>query len=233
MKVAAEADLAALEQRIGYRFNDRDLLLTALTHASAASPDGVDYQRFEFLGDRVLGLAVAEMLLEEFPKATEGEMSPRFADLVRGQTCATVAAELGIDKVVRAGGGKSQQRSVLTRNVLSDVCEAVIAAIFLDGGYAAAREFVVANWRQRMESARGARNNAKTVLQEWAQAKGLPPPTYTIAGKTGPDHDSVFAVEVSVETVRPARGEGRSRREAEQDAAEVILVRERVWDDVR
>ena len=226
--------LAALERRIGHKFKNRDLILTALTHMSAASGERDSYQRLEFLGDRVLGLAVAEMLLEAFPKATEGELSPRLAELVRKETCAGVAVALGLgDAILFGGGSKVQQRALQTRNVLGDVCEAVIGAVFLDSGFNAARKFIVANWEARMLAVRTPKSNAKTALQEWAQARGLPTPGYEISAKTGPDHDSTFVVTVAVGKFAPAEGHGRTRREAEQDAAETLLVRERVWDDIR
>src|SRR5690606_10874871 len=148
MKPAGDTVPAALERRLGHHFKDRELLLTALTHATAASAQRADYQRLEILGDRVLGLAVAEMLLAAFPKASEGELSPRFAELVRRETCADIAAGLGLGDALFIGGGRAQQRALQTRNVLGDVCEAVIAAIFLDAGYAAARQFVERNWRE-------------------------------------------------------------------------------------
>jgi ribonuclease-3 len=230
MTAAGEHSIEALEARLGHRFRNRELILTALTHATAASADRSDYQRLEVLGDRVLGLAVSEMLLEYFPEASEGELSPRFAELVRRDTCADIAISLGLGGAILSGGGKAQQRALQTRNVLGDVCEAVIAAIFLDAGYDAARAFVERNWRDRLARVRTARANAKTALQEWAQAQGLPPPVYTIAQKTGPDHASVFAVDVKVERLPAGRGEGRTRREAEQDAAASVLVREGVWE---
>lgn len=233
MKAAEVASVATVEGRIGHRFKNRELIVTALTHASAASPERDSYQRLEFLGDRVLGLAVSEMLLEAFPKASEGELSPRLAEMVRKETCAEVAAGLHLGDALVIGGGEAQQRALQTRNVLGDVCEAVIGAIFLDGGYGVAREFVRAHWGERMLAVRNPRGNAKTALQEWVQAKGLAPPRYTIAARTGPDHDSVFAVEVTVDGYVAAHGEGRTRREAEQEAAETMLVRERVWDDIR
>ena len=188
MKSAASAALATLERRIGHRFKKRELLQTALTHPSAGSPERPHYQRLEFLGDRVLGLAVVEMLLAAFPLATEGELSPRLGELVRKETCADVATSLGLGEAMVIGGGKAQQRALQTKNVLGDVCEAVIGAIFLDAGYAVAQAFVAAHWSERMLSVRTARANAKTALQEWAQSKGLPTPSYTIAAKTGPDH---------------------------------------------
>jgi len=228
-----EAALAAFEQRIGHHFQNRILLRIALTHSSAVAA-GIcsareTYERLEFLGDRVLGLIVAEMLLEAFPDAAEGELSPRLARLVRKETCAEVAAELGLGEVLIAGGGKEQRRALQTRNVLGDACEAIIAAIFLDGDLEAARRFVSAHWRDRMLDLRGPRQDAKTALQEWAQRLGKGTPTYALVDRRGPDHASTFAVSVNVAKTDTAIGEGRSRREAEQAAAAAVLMREGVW----
>lgn len=234
MKDGDDAALAALERRIGHRFKDRTLLVTALTHASAVGdsrlPAGATYQRFEFLGDRVLGLVVAEMLMQAFPAASEGELSSRLAELVRKETCADVAVALDLGAEVVFGGNKAQKRALQTVNVLGDVCEAVIAAVYLDGGFEAARRFVAGNWRPRMlEATTVSGRNAKTILQEWAQSRGYGTPTYTIAERSGPDHSPTFAIAVSVGKLPPGRGEGRSRREAEQEAATAVLIREGVW----
>ena len=225
--------LAALERRIGHRFNDRTLLVTALTHASSVGDSRVaanaTYQRLEFLGDRVLGLVIAGMLLEAYPAASEGELSSRLAELVRKETCADVAVALDLGEAVVFGGNKAQKRALQTVNVLGDVCEAVIAAIYLDGGFEAARRFVADNWRTRMTGPAVSAWNAKTALQEWAQAHGHGTPTYAIAERSGPDHAPTFAVTVSVGKLAAGRGEGRTRREAEQEAAQAVLVREGAW----
>ena len=225
--------LAALEARVGHQFRDKGLLSTALTHSSAVAAGICNargtYERLEFLGDRVLGLIVAEMLLATFMDAAEGELSPRLARLVRKETCAEVATELGLGEALIAGGGKEQRRALQTRNVLGDACEAVIAAIFLDGGMEAARRFVSAHWRDRMLNLRGPRQDAKTALQEWAQRLGKGTPNYALVDRRGPDHASTFAVSVNVAKTDPGVGEGRSRREAEQAAAMEVLVREGVW----
>lgn len=226
MKAATDA---ALERRLAYRFADRDLLATALTHASAATPAHNTYQRLEFLGDRVLGLVVTEMLLKAFPNAPEGELSLRLAELVRKEACAEVAVALDLGGGLRFGGGKAQRAALLTTNVLGDVCEAVIGAIFQDGGLDAARTFIAANWRDKLSAVSLPSQNAKAALQEWAQAEGLGVPSYAITSKSGPDHDPRFDVEARVGTMPPARGEGRTRREAEQVAATALLLRERVW----
>ena len=229
MKPGGGAALGELERRIGHAFTNRELILTALTHASAASPARANYQRLEFLGDRVLGLIVTEMLLEAYPKAPEGELSRRLAELVRKETCAEVAVALDLGGALMFGGGKAQRSTLQTLNVLGDVCEAVIGAIYLDGGLDAIREFIAANWRDKMVAWAGPNRNGKATLQEWAQSKGLRVPTYTIAAKMGPDHEPHFEVEVTVETLAPARGDGRTRREAEQAAAGALLRREGVW----
>ncbi len=233
MRTDAGAVLDALERRIDYRFQSRQFLITALTHASAVGDariaTGETYQRFEFLGDRVLGLVVAEMLLEAFPAATEGELSSRLADLVRKETCAEVAVGLDLGPAVVFGGNRAQQRALQTVNVLGDVCEALIAAIYLDGGFEAAQAFIATHWRERMLEAPLSGRNAKTALQEWAQAQGHGTPTYEISERSGPDHAPTFAISVRVGDLAVGRGEGRNRREAEQAAATAVLVREGVW----
>lgn len=231
--IAEGALLDALERRTDYQFKDRGLLKTALTHASAVGDariaSGDTYQRLEFLGDRVLGLVVASMLLEAFPLATEGELSSRLADLVRKETCADVAVTLDIGGAVVFGGNRAQQRALLTVNVLGDVCEALIGAIYLDGGYAQARAFVEQQWRERMFEAPTGGRNAKSTLQEWAQAKGHGTPIYEIVDRRGPDHAPTFIIEVRINGLGSGRGEGRNRREAEQVAATSVLMREGVW----
>jgi ribonuclease-3 len=233
MKAGGDAAIAALERRLGHEFCNRELLLTALTHASAAgdftAPSRANYQRLEFLGDRVLALVVAEMLLEAFPRAQEGELAQRLTGLVRNESCAEVALALDMGAAIRFGGGEVQSGGRKKAAILGDVCEAVIGAIHLDGGIEAARHFISTNWRERMLNWKGPLRDAKTTLQEWAQAKSLPTPTYTIVDRRGPDHAPIFIIEVAVDKAPPARGEGRSRREAEQEAATAVLRREGVW----
>jgi len=215
----------------GTRIGDRKLLREALTHASARKANGSDYQRLEFLGDRVLGLAVAEMVFLENPKASEGELSLRLNALVKAETLAAIADDAGIPDListsgeVRARGGRNQI------NLRSDVVESVIAVLYLEGGMDAARDFVHRWWAPRARLAGAARRDAKTALQEWAhQAAGVAP-IYAVEDRTGPDHDPVFSVSVAVADREPARAEGRSKREAEQAAAAALLRREKVWED--
>jgi ribonuclease-3 len=234
MKAAGAAALTALERRIGYRFTDHGLLKRALTHASAIAgrraPAMDTYQRLEFLGDRVLGLVVAEMLLEAFPKASEGDLAARFNELVRNESCAETALALDLGSAILLGGGEVQSGGRAKSTILGDVCEAVIGAIYLDGGLEPAAGFVRDNWRQRMARPAPARD-AKTALQEWSQGKGYGTPSYEIVGRSGPDHEPRFEVEVRIDRVAPGRGEGGSRRDAEQAAAAAVLIREGVWKE--
>ncbi|MBA5776637.1 ribonuclease III [Stappia sp. F7233] len=224
----------ALEERIGHRFVNPALLARALTHASAAEADGTpakNYQRLEFLGDRVLGLAIAAMLHEAFPDADEGELARRLNQLVKRETCAAVAAELDVGPALRVGEGEAQTGGRKKAAILADVCEALIAAVYLDAGFEAASTFVDRFWRQRMLSFKGNLRDAKTSLQEWAQGKGLEPPVYQVTERGGPDHAPTFTVAVNVHGYAPAIGIGGSKRIAEQNAAEAALVREGVWTE--
>ena len=232
--VNARADsLSSLEDKLGHHFRDRDLLERALTHPSAVAEGNLSpaasYQRLEFLGDRVLALVVADMLIAAFPEAEEGELARRLTGLVRNESCAEVALEAGLSAWIRLGGGEAQSGGRRKAAILGDVCEAVIGALFLDGGLEAARAFIERNWRARMTNWTGPLRDAKTTLQEWAQGRGLATPRYTIVGRSGPDHAPHFVVEVAVEGLEPLAGEGRSRREAEQRAAGAVLIREGVW----
>ncbi|MEJ0013086.1 MAG: ribonuclease III [Bauldia sp.] len=227
MKTPGDAAVAPLERRLGYRFQNRAFILTALTHSGAAAGSAT-YQRQEFLGDRVLGLIIAEMLLAAYPQAPEGDLSRRLADLVRKETCAEVALAVDLGSALRFANGRAPRASLLTTNVLGDACEAVIAAIYEDGGLEAARTFIATHWQDRLSISLTGRN-AKAALQEWAQGQGLDVPSYAIAAKSGPDHDPRFDVEARVETLAPARGVGKTRREAEQAAAAALLTREGVW----
>lgn len=225
-----KGDPRHLEETLGHAFANKDLLALALTHASATNGGdaGRTYQRLEFLGDRVLGLVVADMLVERYPDAPEGELSRRLARLVSRETCAEVAGEMQLARHLKVGGGQ-RGRSPATPGVLADVCEAVIAAVYRDGGLAAARAIVERFWRPRIESMSGPLRDAKTALQEWAHQRGAPTPAYAEISRAGPDHAPEFEIEVAVGKLKPARGRGRSKREAEQEAAAAVLRREGVW----
>jgi ribonuclease-3 len=230
-KSAANAATLAIEERIGHKFADTNLLVTAMTHVSALKPSrkrGESYQRLEFLGDHVLGLIVSDMLYRSFPNADEGEMSKRLADLVRKESCADVAKSLGLADDIKLGAVGAGAGARLRKSVLGDICEAVIGAVYLDGGYQAASEFVERNWTERMKKPRQPLRDPKTVLQEWAQGKGLPTPVYREVERTGPHHDPQFRVAVDLPGLAPAEGVGGSKRAAEKVAASVMIEREGV-----
>lgn len=225
--------LADLETRIGYGFADSGLLETALTHSSAVSParrTERSYQRLEFLGDRVLGLVIADLLHRRLPKANEGELSRTLNTLVRKETCALVARKLDLGGAVRLGDSEARTGGAGKDAILADVCEAVIGAVYLDGGLPAAYDFVERQFGGMIAQASVRRADAKTSLQEWAQARGLEPPVYEETGRAGPDHAPVFTIAVKVEGYAPEMSEGASKKIAEHKAAEQFLIREKVWD---
>jgi len=214
----------------GFVFEDVALVEQAMTHASARGRSGLDYQRLEFLGDRVLGLAVAELLYELFPQAPEGELSVRLNTLVNAETLAEIADTLRVSPLIHIGSdlrGAAARKQV---NLRADVMEALIAVIFLEGGLDAARTFIRTNWGGRARAADAARRDPKTALQEWAHQVSGATPAYTIENREGPDHDPIFSVAVRVKGYEPAHGSGRSKREAEQTAATSMLEREGIWE---
>jgi ribonuclease-3 len=223
-----KAAIAAVEGKIGYRFTDASLLTRALTHASAGTGAASTYERLEFLGDRVLALVVADMLLRDFPGASEGELARRLTALVRNESCAAVAVKLGLGEAIHLGTGEHQSGGRNKAAILGDVCEAVIGAIYQDGGLEPARTFVEQNWSERL-TATTTLQDAKTALQEWAQGRGLAAPVYAIVNRSGPEHAPRFTVEARIAGLADASGEGGSRREAEQNAAAMMLIREGVW----
>jgi ribonuclease-3 len=229
LRVTVKAAAAAIEGRLGYKFKTASLLVNALTHVSALKSGksrAESYQRLEFLGDHVLGLAVSDMLYRTFPKATEGEMSKRLADLVRKESCADVARALGLEEAVKLGAVGGGAATRLRKSIAGDICEAVIGAIYLDGGYAAAADFIARNWTERMKTPARPLRDPKTVLQEWAQGRGLAAPTYREVERTGPHHNPMFRVAVEAQGLEAAEGTGPNKRAAEQAAASVMIERE-------
>ncbi len=227
------SDRARLEEKLGHGFANPNLLDRALTHASAVGGSSRKqpgtYQRLEFLGDRVLGLVIADALIDRFPEAPEGELSRLFHRLVSGETCASVAEEIGLEDYVRMGKGPKNRVAKATANVLGDVCEALIGAIYRDGGLDPARSFVERYFVPRIETTLDARRDAKTELQEWAHKRGFETPSYEETQRSGPDHKPEFEIEVRVGDIAPSRGKGGSKREAEHEAAAGLLRREGVW----
>jgi len=224
------ADRSKLEALIGHVFAEKERLDRALTHASARTQKGGgNYERLEFLGDRVLGLCVAEMLFRTFSAAAEGELSVRLNQLVSADTCAEVADELGLHLFIRTGADVKKLTGKRMMNVRADVVESLIAAIYLDAGLETARRFILKYWEKRAVRADGARRDAKTELQEWSHAKFGVTPNYRVEERSGPDHDPRFTVTVEVTGVKPETGVERSKRAAEQVAATKMLQREGIW----
>ncbi|WP_299566444.1 ribonuclease III [uncultured Sulfitobacter sp.] len=222
MKLSAE--LRAFETRLGYRFERPELLNRAVTHASMSTPNRDDNQRLEFLGDRVLGLVMAETLLDLDPKASEGQLAPRFNALVRKEACADVARELDIGAVLKLGRSEMLSGGRRKLALLGDAMEAVIAAVYLDGGFDAARSLVLRLWGDRTTQVKQDARDAKTALQEWAQARGLEPPKYVQTQRSGPDHAPVFTIAARLSTGEEAFATAGAKRAAEQDAAKTLLA---------
>ncbi|MFP3542224.1 ribonuclease III [Rhizobium sp. SIMBA_035] len=223
------ADRSKLESLIGHEFAEKGRLDRALTHASARTQKGGNYERLEFLGDRVLGLCIAELLFKTFGNAAEGELSVRLNQLVSADTCASVADELDLHLFIRTGSDVKKLTGKRMMNVRADVVESLIAALYLDGGLEIARSFILKYWEKRAVRADGARRDAKTELQEWAHAKFGVTPLYRVEERSGPDHDPRFTVTVEVAGVARETGVDRSKRAAEQVAATKMLEREGIW----
>ncbi len=217
--------LGPLATVLGHHFGDPALLEQAVTHPSATSPARPDNQRLEFLGDRVLGLIVAEALLAAYPGEAEGALAPRFNALVRRETLAEIAGEIGLGEFLRLGRSEATGGGRSKKAILADAMEAVIAALFLDGGMAAAQHFILARWQGRIEAPDTAPMDAKTRLQEWAQGRGMALPAYAVTGREGPDHAPRFTVEARLESGETAAGQAGSKKQAEQIAATALLAR--------
>lgn len=225
-----------LEARLGYRFADPDLLDRALTHSSAVSPGKRierSYQRLEFLGDRVLGLVVAEILYRRMPKSNEGELSRSLNTLVRKETCAAIARELDLGSELNLGESEARTGGAEKEAILGDVAEAVIGAIYLDGGLGRAFELIERFFGDFVNRSGAVSADAKTTLQEWAQGRGLEPPDYVLVERTGPDHAPEFTIAVHLKDFEPTSATGPSKKLAEHKAAEKFLLRENVWKETR
>lgn len=223
--------LGELEARLGHVFRDRQLLEEALTHSSARTRTSVtrDYERLEFLGDRVLGLVVAELLVERFPDDEEGGLARRLNRLVRGETCAEIGEQWDLGACLVLGGGEAESGGRRKKTIIADACEAVLGAIFLDGGFETARRVVRDFWGPLANRAEDVGTDPKSALQEWAQGHSLGLPRYVEVVRSGPDHAPRFTTEVRIKGFGAERGEGTSKRAAEQSAAEAFLEREGLW----
>lgn len=207
----------------GYIFKDEDLLREALTHPSLEG--GKQYQRLEFVGDRVLGLVIAEWLFEYYPDVDEGGMASRHSNMVRRETLAEVAQTMKLAEFIHMAKSTEDNGGRNRPTILADACEAIIGAVNQDGGYEKARKLVRKFWKKYISQDTIARRDAKTRLQEWVQARHIPIPNYVVVDRTGPAHDPYFTIEARINDMMPELGKGRSKREAEQDAASKVLSR--------
>ncbi len=221
MKLSAE--LSAFSERLGHNFAKPDILIRAVTHSSMVSPHRDDNQRLEFLGDRVLGLVMAEALLKADPAAPEGLLAPRYNALVRREACADVARQIDLGAVLKLGRSEMKSGGRRKEALLADAMEAVIAAIYQDGGFDAARAAILRLWGDRIHNVAADARDAKTALQEWAQARGEAPPQYIEVARTGPDHQPVFTIEVRLASGPTEQATAGSKRHAEQAAATALL----------
>lgn len=210
-KSTAESEIA------GYRFTKPSLLDEALTHPSLSG--SYNYQRLEFLGDRVLGLSIATWLLEVYPKDAEGKLNRRFTALVRRETLAEIARDLKLIYALKLTPGAEAEGTRTKEAIQADVCESVIGAIYLDGGFDAADGFIRKHWQPLIGGGVEAHKDSKTRLQEWCQARAVALPKYSVVERSGPDHDPVFTIEAVVDGKGSAQATGSAKRLAEQAAA--------------
>ena len=215
--------IRSFERRLGYEFSNLSLLVEALTHSSIASDFRKDNQRLEFLGDRVLGLVMAEALLEIDQTAPEGTLAPRFNALVRKETCAEVARQIELGDVLKIGRSEMLSGGRRKDALLGDGMEAVIAAIYKDGGFEIAKTIIIKLWGDRIKNVKVDARDAKTMLQEWAQARGQNPPNYEVISRSGPDHAPNFLVKVILASGETSEAMAGSKRQAEQMAAKALL----------
>jgi ribonuclease-3 len=229
MKRSTDKDLKALEARLGHTFADITLLKLALSHASIGARSN---ERLEFLGDRVLGLIVSERLYADYPDIDEGGLAVRLNALVRREACAKAGEGAGLAPYLIMAASESGSGGRKKSAILAGACEAVIAALYLDGGLAAARRFVLEFWDEQFATLKPELRDCKTALQEWAQSGALPKkaqPAYVVKERMGPDHAPVFTVEVRVPGQPSQTGEGSTKRDAEQDAARRMLTSLGLW----
>lgn len=224
MKISAE--LRVFSERLGHDFARPELLQRALTHGSISSATRPDNQRLEFLGDRVLGLTMADALLAADRSATEGQLAPRYNALVRGETCAAIAREIGLGEVLKLGRSEMKTGGRRKDALLADALEAVLAAVYLDAGFETARQVILRLWSERLDKVEDDARDPKTALQEWAQANGMGPPRYVQTDRSGPDHAPEFQITVQLDDGREAMASGKgTKRSIEQTAAQALLDR--------
>ncbi|MBP2229241.1 ribonuclease III [Azospirillum agricola] len=225
--------MALLARSLGHEFANLGLLQDAVTHPSLMGLErngrkshngpGIAYERLEFLGDRVVGLVVAEWLLEHYPQDREGALAKRHAALVRRESLGRVADAIGLGAYLRLSPAEAQSGGRANRTILGDACEAVLGALYLDGGLEAVTRFVRGALADHIEKAAPPPLDSKTTLQEWAQGRGKPLPSYELVERSGPAHEPVFVVAVRVAGMEPVTGTGPSKRVAEKKAANALL----------
>ncbi len=210
-----------LEQQLDHTFKNKNLLHNALTHSSTGEDD--NYERLEFLGDRVLGLVIAQALYERFPAEAEGDLAKRLAALVQGELLAEIAAQMGLGRFIVLSEAEAQAGGAENENILSDVFEAIIGALYLDGGFEKCARLINGLWAERFTDMKTPPQHPKTRLQEWAQGRGLPLPSYKVVEQSGPDHAPVFDVQLTVKGFPGVNAQGYSRQEAEKLAAKAFF----------
>lgn len=209
---------------MGHKFTRPELLLRAVTHSSMSSTTREDNQRLEFLGDRVLGLVMSEALLAHDRHASEGQLAPRFNALVRKEACADVARQIDLGDALKLGRSEMMSGGRRKQALLGDAMEAVIAAVYKDAGFEVARDLILRLWGSRIDTVEADARDPKTSLQEWAQGRGLNPPTYEMVKRSGPDHAPVFTIAVQLGNGDSAEATDNSKRKAEQAAAKALLA---------
>jgi ribonuclease-3 len=219
------APSSALEKLIGHTFADQNLLQTALTHSSTGAD--TNYERLEFLGDRVLGLVIAELLYKRFPDEAEGDMAKRLAALAQGEFLADIASEIELGTYIHFSESEELAGGAANDHILADVFESVIGALYLDSGFTACQTLIERLWGDRLDIMKTPPQHPKTTLQEWAQSESLPLPTYKIVKQHGPDHAPIFDVELKVQGYDPLIAQGRSRQVAEKQAAADFIANQK------
>lgn len=210
-----------LQDEIGYHFKNESLLRTALTHSSTGEQE--NYERLEFLGDRVLGLVIATLLFKKFPKEQEGDLAKRLASLVQGKTLAELSERISLGDYIFFSNAEAASGGAKNDHILADVFEALIGALYLDGGYEYCANLIQTHWQDVLYTMRRPPQHPKTEVQEWAQGKGLPLPNYEIIAQSGPDHAPTFDVRLSVKGHPPVIAKGNSRADAEKSAARKFM----------
>ena len=210
-----------LEKEISHSFKNKDLIKNALTHSSTGH--STNYERLEFLGDRVLGLIIAQMLFEKFPNEPEGDLAKRLSALVQGTFLAEIALKINLGSYVVFSDAERHTGGAQNANILADVFESVMGALYLDGGFEKCQSLVERLWADGFFEMKAPPQHPKTAIQEWAQGKNLPLPNYEISNQSGPDHMPIFDVTLTVEGHAPVTARGASRQEAEKNAAQAFM----------